>query len=407
MRKVTLLGSILAILLFSPRLYESVLRNSGMVVMGHYLAAPVDLMDDIFLDRSRKIFDTLIKLDGERYCRYQERLRALLQHNESTEFLVYRENRLRLDLVRQVHSEGDLDLAVSAYRDVIRSGTDQMKLEAHVGLANLLSDMGDVAGSESVIEKAEAVSFPHWTSALENPGLTLLGGYIDFTALAMRQPVHMVMVWQLATEREEEFGSGPNAGTLVQGLHDFSVLRWRNRLYQIGVVDNLIWDGGFEGVLFLREGAVMQFPLSLYGGIPKSQDVALVYEHPPENGNVVLLIRGQEGSISGLSSKAVAIINDPCVAYVIAGRYRSQSGSQPLIGVRWLLKDAQSWDDNASTYVVNTPSMAWITFTALLSPPSDAEKAQMWVLNVNSVGELQVDDLGFFEIHLPCLSWGR
>ncbi|MBN1920600.1 MAG: hypothetical protein JW892_05105 [Anaerolineae bacterium] len=402
-----MLGFILAALLLGPELYESVLRNIGMIFLDRYVANPVDLANDISLTCSREIFDTLAKLDSEEYWQYQERVHALLQYSESSEYRAYRENRLRLNLARRVHAQGVSGWAAHAFRDVIRSGTDQMKLEAYVGLADLLWSRGDLVGFDAVMEEASALSLPKWMSTFYNPGLTLLGGYVDFDALALRQPVHVAMVWQLAPEGEEVIGLTPNLGSLMSRSDDFSVLGWRGGLYQISVVENRIWDGGFGGVLFPREGAVAQLPLSLYGGASGSQGVALVYEHPPENRNVVLTIRGQEGSISGLSSEAMTIINDPCVAYVVTAKYRSLPGSQPLIGVRWLLKDAQSWDDNVSTYVVNAPNATWTTSVALLSPPSDAEKAQLWVLNINSVGELQVDDLGFFEIHLPCLDWGQ
>ncbi len=404
MKKTRVLSILLIVFLLSPHAYEGVLRNIGMMLFVRHFMTPTIFPHEGYLKRVTYAFDALVKLNPDRYQGYRERADAVLRRSESSEYARYRQSRLGLYAAQQAHLKGDLEFAIAAYREVISSGSDQMRLEASIWLAGLLWQIGDIAGFESLMEQTSRLPLPHWMNAVDFSDVRLLGGYVDSYAFGFRQPVHLVMVWQIMPEMQSASELDLRDGIWMNRDYDSILLRWRDRVYQAAVIENLIGDGSFESNLLPREGAVVQLPLSLYGETRNLQDTALVYEPPTDAENIVLRLRGPEGTISGLSSDSLTLPNDPCVAYLVTGRYRSGSDSQPRIGARWLLRTARSWNDNVSTYIVDIASVEWVEFTGLLLPPKDAEGVQLWVMNINSAGDLEVDDLGLFAVTLPCLA---
>ena len=399
---VTIILLLLTVLLAISTFSNSYIQNSGMSSLTAYLLAPSADSSDERLNTAFYAFEDLAaRSDQGRFVELKERASSLIERNRSSEYSAYQIGRSLLTDAQNASQFSNQDSAEDAtqiYQKAIAIGTEQVQLEARLLLADFLRAQSNPEGYEMEMGLASQIEIPHWERT-ENAATTeLRGGFVDPIDIQLQKPVNVVLVWEPVPETQTmlapRFESHPSIS--IDGYHLYS---WENRLYQVGALDNLIASGGFEGALLPYDGGVTQLPLSLYGdGLIDSNRTALISDPLDDAQNLVLEIRSAGTGISGLSSNSFPLVDDSCTGYLVTGRYRSSLESSPLIGVRWLLEGAESWDDNSSTYVITEPSGDWTRFAALLQPPEDAEALQYWALNRASEGFLQIDDIGLFPV---------
>jgi len=132
-----------------------------------------------------------------------------------------------------------------------------------------------------------------------------------------------------------------------------------------------------------------------------SEQIERVFESSAAN--TILKLNGQGRTAVGVGSPSLSIDDSSeNVGYLITGRYHTSEKADPKIGIRWLLEDSVSWNDNTSSYVVQQSATRWTRFGAVFTPPDNANGLQYWVLNVDADSSLYVDNLGLFRIPLPC-----
>ncbi len=398
MKQIRISAICVIAILFCGYVYKPVLVNIGMLAFVDYLATPSSAANDWRLIWANQIFIMPFNAREVKMKDYQLRVQGLLERNRSSEYQTYQTGRMFLQEGDRLASRSDRYVAaISSYNEAISSGTEQVQLEAYLGLARLFRINDNAHAFETTMVKTLSLSLPSWQCPSAFTDKTLLGGYIDIHDLALQRPVHLAMVWQITPEfasklswREFPFESG-----------NFHFYVWGEQLYQVGTAVNLIPDGGFEAAILPREGNFLQLPIGLCNGACHCRLTAR--ERSMNIENLILEIEGQEQTISGLSTESLPVVVDSCGSYVLTGEYRTAPSSRPLIGIRWLLEDSQAWDDNISTYIVTQPTPEWTTFSGILQAPQGASALQVWILNINSVGNLQIDNLGLFLVPLPCL----
>jgi hypothetical protein len=371
---------------------ENLMANLGMVSLLKCFANPSASPTDPRLGLSREILDDLSLRDISRYRAYGERLKGIEFRLSEDANREYYQGRTHLQNAQKAQVEESWDVSRNHYRSAISKGTEQIKLEAYLLLGDLLRERGDEEGFRQAMKAAYEFT-PNLSIQFGGcPSMTLLGSYIDERDLELNVPIHVILVWELAGAHEAINADGEN-------WHFFS---WRDKVFQVGTVENLVPDGGFESRVLPSEAPLHQMPMPLF----RDQEIdhtTLAYESQRKQ-NLVLVLNGKGDSSVGLGSRKADISTDRRdIGYLITGRYRSTSGAAPHIGVRWWLQDVVSWNDNESSYLVQKPSERWERFAGLLTPPDDASEVQIWVLNLDKTSSLRVDNLGLFRVPVFCV----
>jgi len=302
-----------------------------------------------------------------------------------------------LQTAQKVQAGVGWDAAREHYQSAIAQGTEQIKLEAYLLLGELLRSWGNEAGFRQAMEAAYGLT-PDLSIEFDNcSSMNMLGGYIDERDIELDVPIHVVLVWEI--EQDVDL---PEETLVDEDNASWQFFLWRDRVFQIGVVENLVPDGGFERMALPGTVVLPQLPNRLYGA-QELIHTALAYESPLQNHNMILTLYGRGQTWVGLGSPHVdGPTGQGEVGYLVTGRYQSTEGAVPRIGVRWWLRDAASWDDNVSTYAVEQPSTDWVRFARLAIPPENTDRVQAWIINADDFSHLYVDNLGLFRVPLPC-----
>jgi hypothetical protein len=399
-RAITLV-LLIALALSGATVRDAFARNLAFLpAIGYFLSPSAD-PQDARLDRARALFTRLAQHDAVRYQPYSLRLEGIANLLSSAHNQEYVNGWTELEHARQAQSLGDWEKAEEHYRRAAAVGTEQVRLEAYVLLADLSRARRDTAGLESNVGYAAENISPLAMRFAGCQDIELVGGYVDERDIALDQPVHIVLIWEkhradLSLDQDDETDVGGQDGNFWQWAADES------RLLQIGMAANLVPDGGFERTVLPREGFPHQLPRALYGR-QTPDHTALRYGSPVPGENMVLELCGRGDTPAGVGSTPTEIPQARhSTVYLITGRYRTFGDAQPKIGIRWLLEGAARWSDNVSSYAIQQPAAEWTRFAALMTPPEKAIALQYWVLNADAVSRMQVDDLGLFLVPLPC-----
>jgi|GEM_PF-6647848 hypothetical protein len=338
--------------------------------------------------------------DAGRNRAYEQRLSGLVRLLTRPSNIALDRGRKRLGEIPFDPTKNDSERSKELLQQTLSTSPDIIRLEAHLRLALILAKQGDLAGYEQEMKAAASFSSTRLIRTDFCPGWRLQGVLVDAHELILNQPVHLILVWRLP---QNQVTSLPIAiGSPMASPDDlWRLWTWHDYVFQLGIQPNLVTDGGLEHIGLPYQGIPPQLPFSLHGS--EGPYTALVYANPDQHEDIVLQIngQGQMGSI-GLSTLPIGIVDRENTAYLVLGSYRSEGTALPRIGIRWLLEQAKTFRDNASTFVVTRAMPEWTSFAALLIPPKDASELQYWVVNSDRSSNLQVNDLGLWLVPLPC-----
>lgn len=403
-RVFIILVGLAVILLAGIRTVDMAYKNVGTVFASHFLFSPTASSDDLGLQMARQVFENLLGHPSYTNAEVRERLRGLYARNTHPEFAAYFQGRKTVEMARSLREKGKTTEAATAFQEAARVPSVQIQLEAHLGMADLLLETGDAAGYESEMRVAQTLLLSQMASAPVESSSKPIAALVDTKDLMLQVPVHIILAWQIPEDYVSHQGAF-GAGCDIDDPGIFKLYTWQNLLILVGEVDNLLDDGGFESLLAPREGTTSTFPTNLYEiGDRWLSNVTLQYDSMSQIPDIVLNIRGNQGKLSGVSSNPTPIVGSACDGYLVTGEYQSSSDARPLIGIRWLLSTAHTWNDNVSSYLVTEPAQMWTRFRDILRTPQDATDLQFWIINTNPGGHLQVDDLGVFSVPLPCFA---
>lgn len=375
--------------------WEDFIRNKAFLATIDYFSSPSASPTGSRIHRAGRLFGALSRKSPQRYEPYNRRIQGVMTYLEKPSNQRYYWGRMHLQSAQKAQTRADWGLAREHYQSTIAQGTEQAQLEAYLLLGELSQRQGDEEGFRQAMEAAYEFAPDLLMRFGGCPSMELLGGYIDQRDLELDAPIHVVLVWQV--ERAAGF-----PGRIVHDDRDWHLFAWRDRVFQVGSVENLVPEGGFEGALLPSEALLRQMPMRLFRS-QETDHAALVYEAPEQKHNLVLMLNGKGENAVGLGSPKASVPSDrEDIVYLVAGEYQSSGEAVPKIGVRWWLRHAVSWSDNDSIYPVQTPSEKWDRFARLLAPPIHASEVQVWVLNQDKTSSLRVDNLGLLPVPLPC-----
>jgi len=382
--------------------FEASVRNLAFVNLSKGFLQPTLTFDEHF-HRSLELFDRVSVYDPARYESYHLRLKGLIETLGDDARNSGDINHLEVR-PRSVAYNGWESVVGHYLRDVAQ-GLEAVRENAMQELAGLLDSQEEMAdfGRYVYTDMSGSSSFPVTFNKCAE--VDLMAIYISEWSIAIRQPVPVVIVWRITTENLQERAVLDEPFQQQDSRWEFH--RSGKFLFQIGTVINKLPDGGFEQIVLPREGLPPSLPCQIYGS-QLQQQTQLVYEFPETGQNMVLLLGGRRNSRVGHSRVGLCSLpidipsHSTREAYLVTGRYRTVGEAMPYIGIRWLLRDAQKWDDNISAYVVQRIADEWTSFAAILPSHLAAKSLEYWVINADASAQLYVDNLGLFSVSLPC-----
>jgi len=192
----------LALFLCGTRAAPALVGNLAMVTLNGYIASPSGSADDPRVARVLRLFGSSERVDRERYGPYVDRVLGIAEQNLTPQSRAYLMGRSALEAGHLSRQRGSQESARLAYREASLRGTEQIRLEAHLWLADLLREHGDAAGSRAEMERAAAVMPYALSDAPCYPDVREVRGYVDLHDLALQRPVHIIVVWQFESELE-------------------------------------------------------------------------------------------------------------------------------------------------------------------------------------------------------------
>lgn len=388
---------LVVVLLYAP-IINSGLRNSAFVTLINGLLRPqLDLNED--LRHSLDLFINLAEHDSTQYGPYQVRLSGLIDvlEQERARELVGRSS---LDCAKYAEMEGEFPEAARRYLEAIAYETETVDESAFRGIARLL-EFQTVQSDVQYNIYGEGEEFPIGGIKFDRCSeLELVIAYIGEHRIGFDRLVPIVMIWRLDNKDVSQ-------DDILSVIEPYFTSSWHwqqsgNLIFQWGLITNLLFDGGFERTVLPRTGFPFQLPKQLYSR-QQQQHTQILYDYSQIGKNMVLLLDGQGDAPVGLASLPIAISAKPIsMAYFVTGRYHTDEEAIPRIGLRWLLREAEEWNDNISSYLVHERANGWTPYAGILLPHPEAESFQYWVINADPSSRLYVDNLGVFEIPLPC-----
>ncbi|NOX62610.1 MAG: hypothetical protein GXP42_11800 [Chloroflexi bacterium] len=370
-------------------------RNATFVQLANYFLAPGEARADMSIEQTKRYDAYLSHEDRARYAQYRERLESLFAQAATLELQQYRAGREALVRAENAEAGQRFDDAGAFYRQAYEQGTEQIRLEALLGLARVQYAMGDRVLAEQALTEADAMTPPGALVQDEIcPGWRLNGVYVDNQDIQFDAPVNIILVW----ERIEP----DNALQMKTPLTiNQRTIAWKSRLYQIERVQNLLRDGGFNQVVSLGPGLPPGFKAlfrnQTLADIEFVSDPAL-----PERG-VFLHLQSQGGHSVGIGSESFTIPTPvDQQAYLVGVTYRSAQDARPRIGLYWQFPNATKVEENETDYPVRYPAEQWRRVTYLTIPPPGSERVTYWAMETNHQAFLDIDDLFLFPISLGC-----
>ncbi|OQA21855.1 MAG: hypothetical protein BWY63_01093 [Chloroflexi bacterium ADurb.Bin360] len=394
---VRVCATLVVVLLYVP-IINLGLRNFAFVTLINGLSRPqLDINED--LKHSLDLFINLAEHDSTQYGPYQLRLSGLVDmlELERSRELGWHSS---LDCAKYAEMEGEFSEAVRCYLEAIAYKTETVDESAFRGIARLLEHQIVQSDFQYNIY-GDGEEFPIGRIKFDRcSGLELIIAYIGEHRIGFDRLVPIVMIWRLDNKDVSQ-------DDILSVIEPYFTSSWHwqqsgNFIFQWGLVTNLLFDGGFERTVLPHAGFPFQLPKQLYSR-QQQQHTQILYDYSQIGKNMALLLDGQGDTPVGLASLPIAISARPIsMAYFVTGRYRTDDEAIPRIGLRWLLREAEEWNDNISSYLVHESANEWTPYAGISLPHPEAESFQYWVINADPSSRLYVDNLGVFEIPLPC-----
>ncbi len=390
--RIVLLIGILALSIAQvDSLITSAARNHAFLLMLQLQRSPALAPREPRLESAQQAFGDLSQAPSDRYHLYARRLDAIIGRWNAAAYQHDATVRAHLTRAHEALEQKQTQAAIDQLRAAADAGPNNVSQMARLLFAALPQAGGEpYYGDPSPIEGIQISSQLPATASCAR--LQLFALLIDDSALELGNPVHTILVWKSNDSSQDPATFATTWYTLSQGS-------WR---IQMAHIHNLVTDGGFERLMLPREGLLPQLPQPLFTRqTPKH--VLLEYETPDNPENLVLRLEGQGQTPVGVGSSPISLATtEPARAFLVTGRYRTVGDAVPRIGIRWLLQDGGSWDDNLSSYVVTETAGDWTHFAGVRIPPDGADQLQYWALNADADSQLHLDNLGLFPIDLPC-----
>ena len=400
MKRLLLASQVLLILILVGLTLTRVgARNATFNRMVAYVFAPVEEREQTTVEQVISIFAFPSPEDRLRYERYQARLITLAAQSTTPEIRRYRLGREALDRAKQAEIMGRHEKAAEQYRMAQDEGSEQVQLEALLGLSRSLSALGDDASADEALSEASAFELPGVIIKQDVcPGWRLVGAYVNRQDINFGVPVHVVMAW----ERRDD------ASTKVSSLdmsprEGWEYYPWEGKVFQVGQVENYLRDGGFSQVVSLENGIPAGLKTMFSAQTP--DDTRFMTDPSLPERAVFLRFESQGGHSVGIRSESFPVqqkVNEG--AYLVGATFRSVEDSLPRIGIYWRFPGAKTVEDNETDYAVTYPVTQWRQVTYLTTPPPGAEHMDYWAFEANSQAFLDIDDLFLLPLPLHCFT---
>ena len=289
--------------------------------------------------------------------------------------------------------------ATSAYHRVL--SLDPRLIEAYAGLHSVYEAQGLAEQARSVASQWESLTPSYrigksgdrgdWdveTPPVVGPGLTLLGyDLYDEEEVAYGGPIRVALYWQLPDP--------PWSDVRTRSQGDWWFYAVGTRLYQVGIVHNMVSNAGFEAAVTARSGqmSIGGWPGSHYSTSPyQTIDVALVMR----NGlpGFALRLLNDAGGPSGKPTGNMAV--DPAGLYLHGAWLRAEDGARACV--------ARAYDPGRAGHAtpdfdylacVNSDQTGdWMHVASLTSPWPGASRVRLFLTNIGS-GQALFDDVLF------------
>lgn len=299
-------------------------------------------------------------------------------------------------------AEGNRKEAASIFRNIIQSAPRW--IEAYGGLYQCLHVLGEQGEAESVLAELADLR-PMYRLGQETaerwqevdsievwPGWHLLGYDIrNEEDLAYSSSLDIVLYWEVS-------GSAPHEGIQVSLQGPWKVIAVEQRIYQIGVVENLVPNPGFERFNWLGQRRVPGWPFEKYS-TAWEQRIGVSTVERDEIPTAVLELENFTGS-SGVTTDWLLMPSQG--PYLQGGWLYSESDARLCLGRAWAphLSNEERW---YSYVLCNRPlTPGWLHVAGIAVPLPEAAEVKVWALNLGR-GQGLFDNLVLFPLEQPAL----
>jgi hypothetical protein len=292
--------------------------------------------------------------------------------------------------------------AVSTYNRVL--SLNPRLIEAYAGLHSAYEAQGLTEQARSVAAQWESLAPPYrlgksdggggWdaeTPPVGKSGLRLLGyDLYDEEEVTHGGPIRVALYWQLPDSR------WPEVRTRSQG--DWQFYAVGTRLYQVGIVHNMVSNAGFEAAVTARSSQVNipGWPGSHYSTAPyQTMDIALVTRN--DLPGFALRLLNDAGGPSGKTTGSMTV--DPAGLYLHGAWLCAEDGAIACV--------ARAYDPGRAGHatpdfdylacVRSDRTEDWMHVAGLTAPWSGAQWVRLFLTNIGS-GQALFDDVLFLPL---------
>lgn len=403
---ILILSFIIVLILISNPLISSAVNNVAMIAFLHFFMQEKSTRDPSSLRTTANYFDYSGNDLSSRYKEYHERSIALIESFDDQIAAEIKDGYGLLEEASEAEQLQDFDRAISLYNQAASAENDHVQALALINLIVLEDRLGLRSFENArILGRLSSIPGGQVLDSDSCSDLTLSNISISQIPDSISDRFEVIMVWN-GTERSKSFS--PPTSNLEIGDNRWRFVRLENQLFIIGRTDNLIRDGSFDNIPIPYSGIPPGFrPLF---GSQSIKDTSLVYDsksHPKES-NMVLEFGEMDQLPIGLRSERKEVLEAEInSAFWFSGRYRTSPTAEPRIGYRWILESAQSWDDNISKHIVTNPSTDWKLFQEIRMSSPGTELVEIWMMNLEPMERMWVDDLILLTLPLPCRTNGQ
>jgi hypothetical protein len=306
-------------------------------------------------------------------------------------WLTKRDAELAYRQAQKWEREGRLESALAAYQRAFAD--DGQWVEAGHKVYQLATQTGQTALAQRQAQALRELA-PEWSVTVTLTDGTMLVGY-DLDEMSLEHDlgsIPITLYWKLHT---------PLEGILRWQADGWTYVAVQSRLYQIGVVDNLLPNGGFE-----RDLSTMAIVPAGY------QDLAYMARFQPDylrtrhkltvdtrdgdTTQVAAVVNAVEG-VNGMNT-VQRITVKPRTWYVMGGWIHVLDRGIGYLGGVWRTHDGE---DVLYWYVAREhPAHPWQQFASAAIAPDQATMFTPLALNLGE-GEVRFDNLIFFQMPVP------
>lgn len=311
------------------------------------------------------------------------------------------ESRLLYRQGHRLESEGHPKLALEEYLQAV--ALDPRCIMCTLDAYRLASKLGSQGLSERLIASLVSLSPEYATTYEFDSGLELLGLDLDEYALERDVDIPLTLYWHYPDALTED--ACPDSPVCVIDKGEWVLLYVRDRVYQYGLISNLLRNGGFEANL--PSTALIPTGFQSLIGRARFQDDPAGFLRA----HYSLTAEDREGSISqvarienteALQSNGIVPVAPipvtPEEVYLAVGWLRVDGQARGFLGGVW--RTSVSTNVQYSYVAREQQNPSWQYFAGMLSPPDTAVSFTFLALNKGK-GSVYFDNLLLAQIPTP------